>query len=219
MTKTSHLRARRPHERAQAHVGVVLSRLGDRPLRLTQRELGGVGRLGQRPPSAPTRKSWDSWPSGNAAASHELHTTPPAAAENPCRWSDSPQPAHDPSWGTIPAASRSLRRKASPVAGRAFAGSRSSSASSLASRRNTSGWGSGVSNSRATASQARAAASSVAACSRSAGWGATVSTPVTVCRSLRPSWRITRMWKNGSSRAPNRLRARRAPLAMADTRP
>ena len=27
------------------------------------------------------------------------------------------------------------------------------------------------------------------------------------------------MWKNGSSRAPNRLRARRTPLAIADTRP
>ena len=66
--------------------------------------------------------SYASSPSGNDADSQELHTTPPAAAEKPVRCSRSPQLAHDPSCGTIPAASSSFRRKARAFSGRAAAG-------------------------------------------------------------------------------------------------
>jgi hypothetical protein len=55
--------------------------------------------------------------------------------------------------------------------------------------------------------------------SRSGPCASSVSALVTVRRSLRPSYRSTRRWKNGSSRAPKRLRVRRAPFAIAPTRP
>ena len=42
---------------------------------------------------------------------------------------------------------------------------------------------------------------------------------VTVSRSQRPSYSSARRWKNGSRRAPKRLRVRRAPFAIAPTRP
>src|SRR5438270_2044192 len=43
-------------QRSQAHVGVVRGRVGDRPLDLTQRPLGGSGRLRQRSTQCPDQE-------------------------------------------------------------------------------------------------------------------------------------------------------------------
>src|ERR1700722_1418720 len=156
---------------------------------------------------------------GKAAASQELHTTPPAAPEKPIRCSRSPQQAHAPSCGAIPAATSSFRRKASEFARVASSGLSSSNDSLRQSRLNTPGCGSEVSNRRPTASQARAAASSAPASPRRLEWPLTVCAPVTVNSSPRPSCSSICRRKNGSTRPPKRLRAPRTPFAIALTRP
>ena len=105
------------------------------------------------------------------------------------------------------------------AAGPLRAGSSSSTERKVHSRLKTSGCGSPVSKSRETASQPRAAAEIASASSRRRANGLTVSAPVTVSRSLRPSWRSIRSRKNGSSRPPKRLRERLEPLAIALRRP
>src|SRR5215207_184051 len=84
--------------------------------------------------TACARKACASSPSGNEPASQPAQTTPPALGEKPPRCSASPQAAQEASSGAKPAASSSLRRKASAWALLACSGRSSSSASSLQSR-------------------------------------------------------------------------------------
>ena len=86
---------------------------------------GGLGRVGERAAERGDHEVVGApASSGNALASQAPQTTPPAAPEKPTRCSRSPQDAQAASWGAKPAASSSLRRKASALARPALAGSR-----------------------------------------------------------------------------------------------
>ncbi len=120
---------------AQPHVGVMLEGLRDRAVGLAERGRRGVRRLGQRAPERGHEEVVALLGEREASPPRRrAQTTPPAAPEKPTRCSGSPQAAQLARCGAKPAASSSLSRKASAVARVARAGSRSSSASWLASR-------------------------------------------------------------------------------------
>ena len=90
----------------------------------------GAARARRRAASRPAAGRWrrpgrraPPAPAGTSPPRRPWHTTPPAAPENPLRCSRSPHEAHAASCGARPAASRSLRRKASWLACPARAGS------------------------------------------------------------------------------------------------
>ena len=182
--------------------GVGRRRLGQRPAERVDHEgvrlLAPAGTSPPRRPRTPRRRRRPR--SRRGARARRTRRTRPAAAPGPRR------------------AAASGGRRAGWRARRA-PGSASSSASSLQSRLKTPG---AARRCRTAARPRRTRAPRRRARRRArAGAGARRPSrpPVTVSRSLRPSCRTRLRRKNGSSRPPKRLRARRTPLAIAPTLP